>query len=264
MAKPGSRLLAACLVLALIVTGLGAIVRSAYALSEFDLASTVQDGPPVAPPAIVSAEGQDCERASKCHQLFLNVMIRQGDAQLAIANSCTGDWRHVRRNRDVHQTIRQWHDDAVAKVGRSLCIPLPPEISGIRVTSTGGHCGFYDEELITFANEPRAGGTLKPRHGGGSSLKLEGCHAGTSNGEFGTFAYGGIALDFSDGYGFGDFYATGEFYGVYDRHETSVATPLGAAIHAISKLNSYHYRVEILNGGLSDRQQPKSGRADDE
>jgi len=252
MAKLGSRTLATCLVLSLIVTGLGAIVRSAYALTDFGQATSVQSDPPVAPPAIVSGEGQSCERTGKCRQSFLNVVIRQGNANVSIAQSCDGDWRHAWWKRDAHQTIRQWHDDAVAKSSRSLCIPLRPEVSGIRVTSTGGHCGFYDDKLITFANEPRPGGTLKPGHGGGASLMLEGCHAGTSNGEFGTIAYGGIALDFADGYGFGDFYAVGDFYGVYDQHEASAATPLGASVYAISKLNSYHYRIEILRDGRSD------------
>ena len=65
-------------------------------------------------------------------------------------------------------------------------------------------------------------------------------------------AFGGIALDFADGYGFGDSYATGYFYGVYDGYGRGTVRPTHASVWQISQFNTYHYRVEILADGSPD------------
>ena len=64
--------------------------------------------------------------------------------------------------------------------------------------------------------------------------------------------YGGIVLDFADGYGFGDSYAIGFFYGVYDGFRSDGVRPFGASVYALSEFNTYHYRVEILANGRGD------------
>jgi len=68
------------------------------------------------------------------------------------------------------------------------------------------------------------------RRGSGSATTvLTGCHA-----RIGDVAFGGIALDFADGYGFGDSYASGYFYGVYDGFGRDRVSPTGASLWQIS------------------------------
>lgn len=190
-----------------------------------------------------------CFRDDDCPELYLNVTTRQGDAAFSVGKTCTGQWRHVWGKRDAHQTIMQWLHASAATASGSLCIPLHPGVDEIRIASTGGHCGEATALEIAFASEPGGNAVLRRSFGGAASVTLPGCHARIGAAEIGQIAYGGIALDFSDGYGFGDSYADGHFYGVYEGFGQGRVRPLGASIYAISEFNTYHYRVEILARG---------------
>ena len=193
-----------------------------------------------------------CSRDDDCPGLYLNVVTRQGDARLTVDGSCAAAWRHVWRERDARQTIVQWLDAEAARASGSLCIPLHPDADEIRVASTGGHCGEQAAPEIAFASQPGGDVVLRRSYGGPASVTLPGCHARIGNAEIGEVTYGGVALDFADGYGFGDSYAAGYFYGVYDGLGQSRVRPFDASVYAISEFNTYHYRVEILARGRND------------
>ena len=204
----------------------------------------------IAAPAAVAQEGWPrCRHDDDCPSFYLNVVTRQGDATVSIAQLCGGAWRHVWRRRDARETIIQWLDGEAASGSGSLCIPLHPDVSQIRITSMGGHCGHHGDDTVSFASRP--GGDVVLSRGRASAV-LPGCHARIGTPEVGEVAYGGIALDFSDGYGFGDSYAAGYFYGVYDGFGQGHVQPFRASVYAISEFNTYHYRVEILARGRDD------------
>jgi len=200
--------------------------------------------------AAVAEEGWPrCSRDDNCPDTYLNVVTRQGDATISVGKTCAGQWRHVWGKPDAHQTIMQWLDANAATAGGSLCIPLHPLVDEIRIASTGGHCGEAAALEIAFASKPGGDAVLRRSFGGATSATLPGCHARIGTTEIGEIAYGGIALDFSDSYGFGDSYAKSHFYGVYDGFGAGHVQPLGASVYAISEFNTYHYRVEILAHG---------------
>lgn len=180
-----------------------------------------------------------------CPPLYLNVTTAQGGAVLTVERACRSDWRHAWGEADARQTIQQWIDGAAASASGGLCIPLSNEVTEVRVATLGGHCGYEGMEV----NSPGPGGVLQ--RGGAGSLPLTGCHARVQN-----LTFGGVALRFADGYGFGDSYATGYFYGVYDGFGDRAVGPTGASVWRISEFNTFHYQVEILAGGSLDWRQP--------
>ena len=93
-----------------------------------------------------------------------------------------------------------------------------------------------------------------------SSATLPGCHARIGNEEIGEVAYGGVVLNFADGFSFGDSYATGYFYGVYDGFGKGRVRPFGATVYAISEFNTYHYRIEISANGQAGWMWGTTGR----
>jgi len=202
-------------------------------------------------PAISNEGWPQCyqNRDDYCPGFYLNVVTRQGDAIVSVGRSCAGVWRHIWRAPDARGTISQWLDANAAAASGSLCIPLHPDVDEIRITSTGGNCGFEGDDTITFASKPGDDVVLRRSYGASFSATLPGCHARIGNMEIGEVAYGGVALDFSDGFGFGDSYAAGYFYGVYDGFGTGRVRPFQATVYAISEFNTYHYRVEILANG---------------
>lgn len=202
------------------------------------------------PPAMADQGWPHCWRDIDCPGFYLNVTTVRGDARLSVSRSCTGAWRHVWHRPDTSETIRQWVDADAATARGSLCIPLHPLVDEIRVSSIGGHCGETEFPEIASANVPGDGAVLARGRGGAASVTFEGCHASIAppTGED-SVSYGGIALDFADGYMFGDSYADGHFYGVYDGFGASRVQPFGSSVAAISQFNTYHYRIEILVNG---------------
>lgn len=203
-------------------------------------------------PAMSAAGWPSCWRDDGCPSLYLNVFTSQGDATLSVDRSCAASWRHVWGQRDTRQTIVQWLDADAARASGALCIPLHPDTDEIRIVSTGGHCGEQAAPEIASASQPGGDVLLRRSYGGAASVTLPGCHARIGNAEIDEVAYGGVALDFADGYGFGDSYAAGYFYGVYDGFGQGRVRPFDAAVYAISEFNTYHYRVEILARGRAD------------
>lgn len=189
-------------------------------------------------------------REDPCDVQYLNVKTSQGDASLTIDRACRAPWRHSWRQADAHQTILQWLDAQATAASAGVCIPLASQVTEIRVSPAGGHCGYEGSD----ANTPGAGGVL--RRGGAGSLSLTGCHAG-----YGEIRFGGIALRFADGYGFGDSYASGYFYGVYDGFGNRAVGQTAASVWRISEYNTFHYVIEILAGGVADWRQPVSEEA---
>ena len=177
-------------------------------------------------------------RDDGCPRLYLNVVTSQGDAALTVERRCRGHWRHRWGRADARQTIRQWLDARAAGAMGGVCIPLEDRVNEIRVSSLGGHCGYGDGEVAA----PAIGAGL--RSGGPGAITLAGCHA-----RIGEAAFGGIALRFADGYGFGDAYAAGYFYGVYDGFGRRGVGSTGASVWRISEFNTFHYRIEILACG---------------
>ena len=177
-------------------------------------------------------------RDDGCPRLYLNVVTSQGDAALTVERRCRGHWRHRWGRADARQTIRQWLDARAAGAMGGVCIPLEDRVNEIRVSSLGGHCGYAGMEV----NTPGPGGVM--RQGGLAYLPLTGCHARVQD-----LTFGGVALRFADGYGFGDSYATGYFYGVYDGFGDRAVGPTGASVWRISEFNTFHYRIEILACG---------------
>lgn len=190
---------------------------------------------------------------SRCHDRdggcprYLNVETKEGTARLTVDRSCRSGWRHRWGRADARQTIRQWlHGDAANGRG-NLCIKLANSVDQIRITSLGGHCGYEDGE----ANTPGPDTLLKRGRYHHSGIAVAGCHA-----RMGTVRFGGVALNFADGYGFGDTYAAGHFYGVYDGFKNRAVGRTGASVWQISKYNTFHYRVEILARGSANWARP--------
>lgn len=210
-------------------------------------------GTGASPEAATLTEGwPGCRGEDGCSALYLNVTTRQGNATVSVDRACAASRRHTWRRRDARQVIVQWLDAAAGRARGSLCIPLHPEIDEIRITSAGGHCGEQAVPEIASASLPGGNAVLRRASGRPATVTLPGCHARIGNAQAGEMAYGGIALNFSDGYGFGDSYAAGHFYGVYDGFGGDSVRPFGASVYAISEFNTYHYRVEILAHGRDD------------
>ena len=206
-----------------------------------------------APMASAADEGWPrCGRDDDCPGFYLNITTWQGDAKLSVGRSCLSGRRHVWGERDARETIQQWFDDNAADGQGRLCIPLHPEVDEIRITSTAGNCGHGGDDVIAAASKPGRDVVLHRSGGGNASAVLPGCHATIGNEEIGQVAYGGVALDFSDGYGFGDSYARDYFYGVYDGFGQGRVKLFNVGVYAISEFNTYHYRVEILARGRDD------------
>jgi hypothetical protein len=186
---------------------------------------------------------------SRCHgeddicTLYLNVVTDQGTARLSVDRSCGKGWRHEWRRADAHQTIRQWLAADAGNGRGGLCVLLDGRVDEIRITSIGGHCGYEDGA----ANAPGPGVTLRQGRSTPANLTLTGCHA-----SIGDLRFGGVALDFADGYGFGDTYAAGHFYGVYDGFRNRAVGRTGGSVWRISQYNTFHYRVEILAHGSTN------------
>jgi hypothetical protein len=174
---------------------------------------------------------------------YLNVVMDQGTARLSVDRSCRAGWRHEWRRADTHRTIRQWLNAHAVNGRGSLCVRLDRRVDEIRIASIGGHCGYDGGE----ANAPGPGATLRRGRSGPARLMLTGCHA-----RIGEQSFGGIALRFADGYGFGDSYATGHFYGVYDGFKNRAVGRTGGSVWQISRYNTFHYRVEILARGSAN------------
>ena len=181
-----------------------------------------------------------CHHDDGCSELYLNVVTERGQARLRVSETCGAGWHHSWGRADARRTIRQWLNDDSRHGSGHLCIRLASEVDEIRVTALGGHCGYPDGT----ANRPGPNITLRRGAGNSAVTELTGCHA-----RIGAIAFGGVALDFADGYGFGDAYAEGYFYGVYDGWRRDAVRPLGASVWDISQFNTFHYRVEILAGG---------------
>ncbi|PCI04639.1 MAG: hypothetical protein COB78_10120 [Hyphomicrobiales bacterium] len=203
-----------------------------------------------------------CRHDDECPSFFLNVVTKNGNAIVSIGSACVSDWRHIWGVSDARGNIRQWLDGNAATASGSLCIPLHPYVDEVRITSTGGDCGFEGDEEFTTANQP-GNDTVLRRHTAGAartSATLSGCHARIGNTTIGEITYGGVALDFADGFGFGDAYAMGFFYAVYDGFGADRVRPFGANVYAISEFSTYHYRIEILAHGQSGWQWGNTGR----
>ena len=174
---------------------------------------------------------------------YLNVVTDQGTARLSVDRSCSSGWRHEWRRADAHQTIRQWLAADAGNGRGGLCVPLDSTVDEIRITSIGGHCGYED----SAANTPGPDATLRRGRSAPANLTLTGCHA-----RIGDQRFGGVALDFADGYGFGDTYAAGHFYGVYDGFKNRAVGRTGGSVWRISQYNTFHHRVEILAHGSAN------------
>lgn len=191
--------------------------------------------------------------ADDCRPVYLNVVTRQGNARLSVDNHCRADWRHVWGQNDARGAIRQWLGDNAANGSGWLCVELGPEVDKVRIISTGGHCGeTATVPDMATASEPGPDMILRRSYAGARVATLRGCHATIGTGE-NEVAYGGIALNFADGFGFGDSYARGHFYGVYDGFGMGRVRPFGATVRAISDFNTFHYRVEVLADGRALR-----------
>jgi len=188
-----------------------------------------------------------CWWGDECSRQYLNITIRQGNATLSRGYTCLGAWRHVWGMADARGTIRQWLNDNAAFASGSLCVLLPAEVGEIRITSLSGHCGQEVDGITARASKPSRNVVLRRTFG--SAITLPGCHVRMGNGEDGAISFGGIALDFADGYGFGDSYARGFFYSIYDGFGTSRVRPFGVDLRAIGEFNTYHYRIEIPGMG---------------
>jgi hypothetical protein len=178
-----------------------------------------------------------------CPRFYLNVAARQGEARFSVDRTCRGGWRHAWSRADARHRVRQWLDGRAAAGAGGLCIALAPQVDEVRIAPLGGHCGYEDGE----ANQPAPGVTLKAGYRGRHAATVAGCHA-----RIGGQGFGGVALRFADGYGFGDAYATGYFYGVYDGFGRGRIRPTDASVWRISQFNTYHYRVEVLANGSPD------------
>lgn len=201
-------------------------------------------------PAKANVQWPQCWRED-CPGAFLNIKTRQGDALVTVSASCAPGWRHLWRIADPRATIRQWLNADAANGEGLLCIPLHPDVDEIRITSEGGHCGYDDDDVPGRNSEPGRSAVLRRAFGGSASAVLPGCHAILGDRKLGEVGFGGIALNFADGYGFGDSYATDIFYGVYDGFTRGGIEPFGAAFAAIGEFNTYHYRIDILARGQS-------------
>lgn len=195
-----------------------------------------------------AARWRDCPDRDDACDHYLNVTLSQGDAHLAVDAMCRSAWEHVWRRADARRTVRQWLGARAATGSGRLCIRLSRRVDEIRITSLGGRCGSVDGE----PDPPAAGATLARGPRGVARATLTGCH-----GSIGEVGFGGVAIDFADGYRFADSYATGHFYGLYDGFGPGGVRPLGAPAVELARFNTYHYRVELLAGGAAWRKTPK-------
>lgn len=181
-----------------------------------------------------------------CRPVFLNVITRQGDARLSVDNHCRGGGRHVWGRNDARLSVQQWLDDDAARGAGRLCVQLDPRVDEVRIISSGGDCGVPPDTAT--ASHPGPDMILRRSYGGARVATLRGCHATVGTGDA-EIAFGGIALDFADGYGFGDAYARDQFYSVFDGFGRGRVRPLGATVRAISGSNTFHYRIEVWANG---------------
>lgn len=184
----------------------------------------------------VLAEPSGCGRDG-CAERYFNAVTDHGNVELSIDSRCLTAWRHVWGERDARRTIRQWLDKEADGATGGVCIPVDERVTGFRVTSLGGHCGYAQGT----ANEPRANMTLRPGHA--DRPIVTGCHATLAGARF-----GGIALRFADGYGLGDSYLRGYFYGVYDGFGEETVAPFGKSVFTLAEHNTYRYRIELMAG----------------
>ena len=175
-----------------------------------------------------------------CPPTFLQVVTRVGDATLSVEAECRGDWVHLWRVDDAHAEIRQWLDGAWSRGEGVLCLPIAEEVDEIRVVPLDSHCSFAGIDV----GAPPAGGVLL--RASVRVLAVRGCHARLES-----MRFGGIALLFADGYGFGDAYAADFFYGVYDGFGSRAVGATESALFQIAEFNTHRYRVEILSRGSS-------------
>lgn len=202
-------------------------------------------------PALAQDGWPRCDR-DECPQAYLNVETDRGDARLSVSSACIGEWRHVWGVNDARRTIRQWLNADAAKGRGRLCIPLHPAVDEIRITSIGGHCGYDGEDVTASKNAPSRDLVLRRSYGGTFSTILTGCHATIGTKDTGKVSFGGIALNFADGYGFGDSYTENFVYGVYDGFGSDRVRPFGVSLRAIGDFNTFHYRIDVLAGGRSE------------
>ena len=203
------------------------------------------------PPALAFDGWPYCSDADICVPKYLNVVTRQGNARLSINRSCLGGWEHVWGAADARRTLQQWANDAW-EFGRGMfCVALHPDVDQVRVTFQGGHCGEPGLPELVSASRPGPDVILRSSYPGPSTAVLVGCHATIGSGDQ-EVAYGGVALNFADGYGFGASSAAGLFSGVYDGFGLGRVRPFQATVAAISEFNTYHYRVEVLADGRAD------------
>ena len=198
-------------------------------------------------PVPAAADWSHCWHEDHCQAHHLNVVLAQGNATVTVTRSCTSSRRHLWRRHDASGRITQWLDAAAATGRGAICIPLHPLVDEVVVTPTGGHCGHQVDGVTSHANEPGPGAVL--RQGGRWSATVTGCHARIGLEATGVTSFGGIALEFADGFGFGDAYAEDYFYGVYDGFGQQGIQPFPASVYAISAHNTYHYRIQILRNG---------------
>ncbi|WP_299410374.1 hypothetical protein [uncultured Roseobacter sp.] len=201
------------------------------------------------PAAGASIGWPKCSR-DYCPGSYLSVITWRGNATLSVGSVCPREWRHIWGRSDASGSILQWFNENAEYGEGRLCIPLHPDVDDIRIKSTGGDCGYGGNDVAAAANSPMQG--VRLRRGGEAATVLRGCHATIGNERVGRVAYGGIALNFADGYTFGDSYVRDHFYGVYDGLDTKRVKPADVGITAISQFNTYHYRIEILANGRGD------------
>ncbi len=203
------------------------------------LMTTIQSAP---------ADGDDdgCGWLGNCGQSFLNVATAQGAATVSVGPSCAGDWHHNRANGDARQTVCQWLNGQADKGRGSLGVPPHPRVSEVRITSTGGHCGFDADDLPALAVASGSDRMLRFGFGNDGSVDLSGCHAGIGNDDIGRMTHGGILVEFADGYAFGDSFASSHSYGVYGGSQNRSVLPFTATVYALSEFNTDHYRIDTL------------------
>ena len=183
-----------------------------------------------------------------CPPIHLNVVTAAGNATVSVDPECRGDRVHLWGDDDARADIRQWLDGAWERGRGALCIPLTDAVDEIRITPLASHCSFEGVAVGPVG----AGGVLERRRS--RPLVLAGCHA-----QLDTMRFGGVALVFSDGFGFGDAYAEGFFYGVYDGFGPRIVAGTDAAVFRLSDFNTQRYRVEILAAGSKRWTYPPRG-----
>ncbi|GAB5377773.1 MAG: hypothetical protein AcusKO_42350 [Acuticoccus sp.] len=113
---------------------------------------------------------------------------------------------------NAQRKVMQWLNDRADRGYGSLCVVLRPDVTEIRIISSGGHCGEEATSALASANRPGPDVILRRSYPSAATAfpaRLPRHHRQRRD----TVEYGGIALNFSDGFGFGDSYAAGLFYG---------------------------------------------------